>query len=87
MNRRSRLRFTWILRFGWLQPSLRKQCHYNLSAVTNAVAAELDDPEILRWLTIHRDIIVRFGRFPHRNAMLGRAPRPDEVAAGDVVPW
>jgi uncharacterized protein (DUF924 family) len=35
----------------------------------------------------HHDVIARFGRFPHRNAMLGRAPRPDEVAAGDVVPW
>ena len=32
----------------------------------------------------HRDVI---GRFPHRNAMLGRAPRPEEIAAGDVVPW
>jgi uncharacterized protein (DUF924 family) len=35
----------------------------------------------------HHDIIARFGRFPHRNAILGRAPRPEEVAAGDVVPW
>ena len=35
----------------------------------------------------HHDVIARFGRFPHRNAMLGRTPRPDEVAAGEVVPW
>ena len=35
----------------------------------------------------HREVIERFGRFPHRNRMLGRTPRPDEVAAGDVVPW
>ena len=35
----------------------------------------------------HHDIIAKFGRFPHRNAMLGRAPRPEEIAAGDVVPW
>ena len=26
----------------------------------------------------HRDIVRRFGRFPHRNAILGRTPRPDE---------
>jgi uncharacterized protein (DUF924 family) len=26
----------------------------------------------------HRDIIKRFGRFPHRNAILGRPPRPEE---------
>ncbi len=35
----------------------------------------------------HRDIIARFGRFPHRNAMLGRTPRADEIAAADAVPW
>lgn len=28
----------------------------------------------------HRDIIVRFGRFPHRNAALGRASTPEEEA-------
>jgi uncharacterized protein (DUF924 family) len=26
----------------------------------------------------HRDIVRRFGRFPHRNPILGRAPRPEE---------
>jgi len=35
----------------------------------------------------HHDVIARFGRFPHRNKILGREPRPDEVAAGDVFPW
>lgn len=34
----------------------------------------------VRWSALHRDIIVRFGRFPHRNAMLGRASTPDELA-------
>ncbi|WAC47687.1 DUF924 family protein [Asticcacaulis sp. SL142] len=28
----------------------------------------------------HRDIIVRFGRFPHRNAVLGRETTPEEAA-------
>jgi uncharacterized protein (DUF924 family) len=28
----------------------------------------------------HRDIIARFGRFPHRNAILGRAATPEEDA-------
>ena len=28
----------------------------------------------------HADIIRRFGRFPHRNAMLGRATTPEEQA-------
>lgn len=28
----------------------------------------------------HRDIVVRFGRFPHRNALLGRPSTPEEEA-------
>ena len=47
----------------------------------------LADDEQLGFARKHHDVIKRFGRFPHRNAMLGRAPRPEEVAAGDVVPW
>ena len=27
----------------------------------------------------HREIIAKFGRFPHRNAVLGRASTPDEI--------
>lgn len=27
----------------------------------------------------HRDVIVRFGRFPHRNDVLGRPSSPDEI--------
>ena len=48
---------------------------------------QLGDDEQVKYAKLHRDVIARFGRFPHRNALLGRAPRPDEVAAGDVVPW
>jgi uncharacterized protein (DUF924 family) len=47
----------------------------------------LGDPLFLDYAKKHHDVIERFGRFPHRNAMLGRAPRPAEVAAGDTVPW
>ncbi len=28
----------------------------------------------------HREIIVRFGRYPHRNAILGRSSTPEEIA-------
>jgi uncharacterized protein (DUF924 family) len=28
----------------------------------------------------HRDIIARFGRFPHRNRALGRESTPEELA-------
>lgn len=32
----------------------------------------------LKWARIHHDIVERFGRFPHRNAVLGRATTPEE---------
>lgn len=32
------------------------------------------------WSQKHRAVIERFGRFPHRNAALGRASTPEEVA-------
>jgi uncharacterized protein (DUF924 family) len=47
----------------------------------------LGDGKQLGYARKHHDVIVRFGRFPHRNAMLGRAPRPEEIGAGDVFPW
>ena len=47
----------------------------------------LGDNYLLGYARKHHDVIERFGRFPHRNAILGRAPRADEIAAGDVVPW
>ena len=33
-----------------------------------------------RFATAHRDVITRFGRFPHRNAILGRDSSPEELA-------
>ncbi len=35
-------------------------------------------PEILRYAILHRDVIEKFGRFPHRNAILGRRSTPEE---------
>jgi uncharacterized protein (DUF924 family) len=39
---------------------------------------ELDDAEQLRYAREHRDVIQKFGRFPHRNRALGRATTPTE---------
>jgi uncharacterized protein (DUF924 family) len=47
----------------------------------------LGDADMLHYAKKHHDVIARFNRFPHRNAMLGRQPRGEEIAAGDVVPW
>jgi uncharacterized protein (DUF924 family) len=36
------------------------------------------DEDGLKWAKLHADIIRKFGRFPHRNAALGRTTTPDE---------
>jgi len=38
----------------------------------------LEDGNTLKFAEIHRDIIARFGRFPHRNETLGRKTSPEE---------
>jgi uncharacterized protein (DUF924 family) len=48
---------------------------------------ELGDQHQLGYAKHHREIIERYGRFPHRNAILGRASRPDEIASGADKPW
>jgi uncharacterized protein (DUF924 family) len=47
----------------------------------------LGDAEQLRYARLHHEVIKKFGRFPHRNIVLGRKPTAMELAAGDVVPW
>ncbi len=38
------------------------------------------DAGFVKYAAQHRDIIGRFGRFPHRNAPLGRTSTPEEAA-------
>ncbi len=45
-----------------------------------ALCAATGDADLLKWAQLHADIIRKFGRFPHRNAMLGRATTPEEQA-------
>jgi uncharacterized protein (DUF924 family) len=39
----------------------------------------LGDPELQKWAEAHRAIVDRFGRFPHRNAVLGRISTAEET--------
>lgn len=41
---------------------------------------EATEAQTYKFAVIHRDIIERFGRFPHRNDCLGRATSPEEAA-------
>jgi uncharacterized protein (DUF924 family) len=45
-----------------------------------ALFAALGDANYRDYAIAHRDVIVRFGRFPHRNDVLGRETTSDEYA-------
>lgn len=49
-------------------------------ALFRALADESDLADPLEWAIRHRAIIERFGRFPHRNPILGRESTADELA-------
>ncbi|MDO8533657.1 MAG: DUF924 family protein [Xanthobacteraceae bacterium] len=45
-----------------------------------AYMRSIGDEEGSKFAEVHRDVIRRFGRFPHRNEALGRASTPEEIA-------
>lgn len=52
-------------------------------ALFEALAADVKNPQFdgfSRYAIAHRDVIARFGRFPHRNAALGRTSSAEELA-------
>ncbi len=49
-----------------------------------ALNTEAGDEDNIKWAALHRDIIVRFGRFPHRNKAFGRVTTPKEQAFLDA---
>ncbi len=50
-----------------------------LQARSVALTAGLGDAELQKWADAHRAIIDRFGRFPHRNRILGRPSTAEEI--------
>jgi uncharacterized protein (DUF924 family) len=56
-------------------------CQDEALRLFGALAAESPEhADTLDYARRHRDIIARFGRFPHRNEVLGRPSTPDEEA-------
>jgi len=49
-------------------------------ALFEELAAQTGLAEPLPWALRHRDVVRRFGRFPHRNDILGRTSTPEEIA-------
>jgi uncharacterized protein (DUF924 family) len=50
-----------------------------LLAVTTQPALQKSYVDSVDWARRHYDVIARFGRFPHRNATLGRVTTPEEA--------
>jgi len=71
-----------------VEPELRRFFYLPFMHAENLAAQErsvslneaLGDEDVVRWARHHRDIVARFGRFPHRNAILGRDSTPEEQA-------
>jgi uncharacterized protein (DUF924 family) len=63
----------------WLMPLM----HAEDLAVQEAALPlfeRFSDPRTADFARRHRDVIARFGRFPHRNALLGRVSSAEELA-------
>ncbi|MEA5473208.1 DUF924 family protein [Synechococcus sp. CCY9201] len=63
----------------WLMPRM----HSEDLAIQDAAIPLFErftDPRTTAFAARHRDVIARFGRFPHRNAILGRVCTAEELA-------
>ena len=58
----------------------QEKCVALFEGARASVAPERRDAFDPKWAVMHRDIVARFGRFPHRNEILGRQSTPEEVA-------
>lgn len=61
--------------------TLQDECVMRFTQLLSTAPPELHDTlaSNLRFAQQHNDIIQRFGRFPHRNAALGRETTPEEA--------
>lgn len=44
----------------------------------------------MKYAISHQDVVEKWGRFPHRNAILNRESTPEEaagIAAGTIPKW
>ena len=59
------------------------RCYFCKAALFRALEDSMGDElfaGFTRYAVAHRDVIARFGRFPHRNGLLGRTSSPEELA-------
>lgn len=62
--------------------ALQDRCVALFEALTAQVPEEIKETfeSFTTYAVKHHELIARFGRFPHRNELLGREPRAEEVA-------
>lgn len=87
-----------IMRQGWDRDLPKEARHFIYMPLMHSEAildqdkclrrfADMADANVLSFARTHHRMIARFGRFPHRNAVLGRKSSPAEeraVAAGNA---
>jgi uncharacterized protein (DUF924 family) len=69
--------------FAYLPFEHAEDLSHQRTAVQLYQQLAVDEParaSLVEWARKHLDIVARFGRFPHRNAALGRASTPEEAA-------
>ena len=59
--------------------AVQEQCVALFEAMAQATGLP-QFKDVVRHSSAHRDVIARFGRFPHRNAILGRTSSAEELA-------
>ena len=67
--------------------SICRSCTRKISPIRHRcleLARAYGDDEFMTYAEQHADIVRRFGRFPHRNPMLGRVTTPEEQAFLDA---
>ncbi len=63
----------------WLMPLMHAE-DLEIQELSIPLFQQLTDERTCRFARRHRDLIARFGRFPHRNALLGRRSSGEELA-------
>ncbi len=61
--------------------ALQEECVARFQRLVDSSPPTLRDKlaSNLRFAVLHRDIVAQYGRFPHRNAVLGRSTTPEEA--------
>ena len=78
-DRELALRERWFVYMPFEHAESVEAQHRSLE-LFGALAREMGDEDPLVWARKHAEVIFRFGRYPHRNAILGRRSTPEEEA-------